>query len=94
MNLIKLMLQFDPAVRISMKKVLRHPWMQLPTGKIQMFNQPELKKIKQQSQPCLGSDEPQRLLTEIDISLKQESTRQKPSAAVSLEGTQVWQEGS
>jgi hypothetical protein len=31
---------------------------------------PELKKIKEQSQPCLGSDEPQRLLTEFDISIK------------------------
>lgn len=48
-NLLKQMLQRDPAARITMRRVMRHPWMQQPTPRIQMFNQPELKKIKQHS---------------------------------------------
>ena len=66
-HLIKIMLRKDPKKRANLHQVLRHPWLSDCPKSMAIFSHSELKKIKQMSNPACGGDEPQRLLTEVEL---------------------------
>ena len=65
--MIKIMLRKDPRKRATIDQVLRHPWLKNCPKSMAIFSHSELKKIKQMSNPASGGDEPQRLLTEVEL---------------------------
>jgi len=71
------MLRKDPNKRASIHQVLRHPWLSDCAKRMEIFSHSELKKIKTLSQPCSGSEEPQRLLTEVDLTMQSLTESQK-----------------
>ena len=42
------MLEIDPKKRISINKVLQHPWMQIPDDPVEIFNQEEKDIVKKE----------------------------------------------
>ena len=66
-HLIKQMLRKEPAKRATLSKVLHHPWLSDCPKQMAIFSNSELKKIKTMSNPVFGGDEPQRLLTEVEL---------------------------
>ena len=47
-HLMKAMLDTDPKSRISIAKILRHPWMQVPVDAPEIFNQEEKDIVKRE----------------------------------------------
>ena len=47
-SLMKSMLTTDPNNRITISKILTHPWMQLPKEPIEIFNQEERDIVKKE----------------------------------------------
>ena len=45
-NLMRSMLETDPKKRISIQKILQHPWLQLPEDPCEIFNQEEKDLVK------------------------------------------------
>ena len=68
-SLVRGMLAKDPESRMDMTQVVKHPWLKGSPKKLKIFSQTELKKIKVLSQPTNGGDEPQRLLTEVALTM-------------------------
>ena len=77
-HLIRGMLTKDPASRLTINQVVKHPWLKGCPKKMKIFTQTELKKIKVMSQPTNGGDEPQRLLTEVALT-EQDKALSSPS---------------
>jgi hypothetical protein len=42
------MLETDPKKRITIPKILSHPWMQLPDNPVSVFNQEEVDIVKKE----------------------------------------------
>ena len=68
-SLVQGMLTKDPDSRMDITQVVKHPWLRGCPKKLKIFSQTELKKIKVLSQPTNGGDEPQRLLTEVALTV-------------------------
>ena len=47
-SLMKSMLNTDPNSRITISKILSHPWMQLPENPVEIFNQEERDIVKKE----------------------------------------------
>lgn len=76
-HLIKLMLRKDPSKRATLSQVLHHPWLKDCPISMAIFSNSELKKTKTMSNPVFGGDEPQRLLTEVELTNRSLSESEK-----------------
>ena len=47
-SLMRAMLETDPSKRISIQKILRHPWMNIDSGPIEIFNDEEKEIVKKE----------------------------------------------
>ena len=94
-QLMKAMLDTDPRTRISITKILKHPWMQLPATPIEIFNQEEKEFVKKEfiynnprlpnrSEKVNKEVEPWDCFTELNLDSINETLRNESEKSVIL----------